>query len=263
MFPIGEQPRILKDLAGINEDVQELAISGKTKNIELLGELKIRDLWIFTVNQTQFDKIMEYVNPEILYIDEMRVENLSKLQKMSNLRRLYLGWNPKNTDLWDLSYNNNLSYLLIQGFSKLEDLSPIKDGKKLEGLFLGGAIMKTLNVKTLDPIGDLVELNELTLMNIKVQGRSLEPLMNLKRLKKLNVSNQFPMEEYAKLSVVLQNTECEFFKPYVRMESTEGKDIMMIGRKRPFLNSKIDAEKIRKYEQEFKTVQEEFRDGMK
>ncbi|MDM8364095.1 hypothetical protein ACT7C8_20145 [Bacillus cereus] len=135
MFPIGEQPRILKDLAGINEDVQELAISGKTKNIELLGELKIRDLWIFTVNQTQFDKIMEYVNPEILYIDEMRVENLSKLQKMSNLRRLYLGWNPKNTDLWDLSYNNNLSYLLIQGFSKLEDLSPIKDGKKLEGLF--------------------------------------------------------------------------------------------------------------------------------
>ncbi len=100
-------------------------------------------------------------------------------------------------------------------------------------------------------------------MNIKVQDRSLEPLMNLKRLKKLNVSNQFPMEEYAKLSVVLQNTECEFFKPYVRMESTEGKDIMMIGRKRPFLNSKIDAEKIRKYEQEFKTVQEEFRDGMK
>ncbi|MGR5899786.1 hypothetical protein ACT7C8_20150 [Bacillus cereus] len=47
-------------------------------------------------------------------------------------------------------------------------------------------------------------------MNIKVQDRSLEPLMNLKRLKKLNVSNQFPMEEYAKLSVVLQNTECEF-----------------------------------------------------
>ena len=34
--------------------------------------------------------------------------------------------------------------------------------------------------------------------------------MNLKRLKKLNISNQFPMEEYAKLSVVLQNTECEF-----------------------------------------------------
>ncbi|WP_242307679.1 leucine-rich repeat domain-containing protein [Bacillus cereus group sp. BfR-BA-01524] len=263
MFPIGEQPRILKDLAGINEDVQEIAISGKTKNIELLGKLKIKELWVFAVNQEQFDNIMTHVNPELLYVYKMRVENLSILQMMSNLREVYLCWNTKNTDLWDLSYNKNLSYLLIEDFSKLEDLTPMKDGENLGGLYLGGGITKALNVKTLEPIGDLVRLNELTLMNIKVQDRSLEPLMNLKRLKKLNVSNQFPMEEYAKLSVVLQNTECEFFKPYVRMESTEGKDIMMIGRKRPFLNSKTDAEKIRKYEQEFKTVQEEFRDGMK
>ena len=36
------------------------------------------------------------------------------------------------------------------------------------------------------------------------------------------------------------------------MESTEGKDIMMTGRKRPCLNSKKDVEKIRKYEQKFK-----------
>lgn len=44
----------------------------------------------------------------------------------------------------------------------------IKDGKKLEGFFLGGVIMKIFNVKILDLIGDLVELNELILMNIKV-----------------------------------------------------------------------------------------------
>ncbi|PEN53774.1 internalin [Bacillus toyonensis] len=263
MFPIGEQPNILKDLVEINNDVQELAISGKTKNIELLGELKIRDLWIFAVNQKQFDKIMTYVNPEVLYVYEMRVENLSKLQEMSNLRALYLCWNTKNTNLWDLRYNKNLSYLLIEDFSKLEDLTPIKDGQNLEGLYLGGGIVKALNVKTLDPIGELVQLNALTLMNIKVKDLSLEPLMNLEGLKQLNLSNQFPMEEYAKLSVVLQNTECEFFKPYVHTDSIGGKDIMMIGRKRPFLNSKTDFEKIRKYEQEFKRIQEEFRNKIK
>ncbi len=263
MFPIGEQPNIRKDLVGINNDVKELAISGKTKNIELLGELKIKELWVFAVNQKQFDKIMMHVNPELLYVYEMRVENLSILQMMSNLRALYLCWNTKNTDLWDFSYNKNLSYLLIEDFSKLEDLTPIKDGQNLEGLYLGGGIVKALNVKTLKPISNLLKLSDLTLMNIKVKDRSLEPLMNLKRLKKLNLSNQFPMEEYAKLSVVLHNTECEFFKPYVRMESTEGKDIMMIGRKRPFLNSKTDVEKIKKYEQEFKNTQEEFRNENK
>ncbi|EJQ36452.1 hypothetical protein IEE_05349 [Bacillus cereus BAG5X1-1] len=263
MFPLGEQPKVTRDLVEVNNDVQKLSVDGKTKNIELLGKLKIKELWVFAVNQKQFDKIMAHVNPEVLYVYEMRVENLSILQMMSNLRELYLCWNTKNTDLWDFSYNKNLSYLLIEDFSKVEDITPIKDGENLRGFYLGGGITKALNVKTLEPIGDLVRLNELTLMNIKVKDRSLEPLMNLKELKKLNLSNQFPMEEYAKLSVVLQNTECEFFKPYVRMESTEGKDIMMIGRKRPFLNSKTDVEKIRKYEQEFKNIQEEFRNKIK
>ncbi|WP_144499592.1 leucine-rich repeat domain-containing protein [Bacillus sp. FDAARGOS_235] len=263
MFPLGEQPKVTRDLVEINNDVQELSVDGKTKNIELLGGLKIRELWVFAVNQKQFDKIMTYVNPEVLYVYEMRVEDLSKLQEMNNLRALYLCWNTKNTNLWDLKYNKNLSYLLIEDFSKLEDLTPIKDGQNLEGLYLGGGIVKALNIKTLEPIGDLVQLNTLILMNIKVKDLSLEPLMNLEGLKKLNLSNQFPMEEYAKLSVVLQNTECEFFKPYVRMESTEGKDIMMIGRKRPFLNSKTDTEKIKKYEQEFKNIQDEFRNKIK
>ncbi|MGE0977307.1 internalin [Bacillus cereus] len=263
MFPLGKQPKVTRDLVGVNTDVQKLSVDGETKNIELLGKLKIQELWVFAVNQEQFDNIMTHVNPELLYVYKMRVENLSILQMMSNLREVYLCWNTKNTDLWNFIYNKNLTYLLIEDFSKLEDLTPIKDGGNLGGLYLGGGITKALNVKTLEPIGDLVRLNELTLMNIKVKDHSLEPLMNLKKLKKLNLSNQFPVEEYAKLSVVLQNTECEFFKPYVRMESTEGKDIMMIGRKRPFLNSKTDIEKIKKYEQEFKNIQDEFRNKIK
>lgn len=263
MFPLGEQTKVTRDLVEINSEIQKLSVDGKTKNIELLSELKIKELWVFSVNQKQFDKIMTYVNPEILYVYEMRVENLSILQTMSNLRALYLCWNTKNTDLWDFSYNKNLSHLLIEDFSKLEDLTPIKNGQNLKGLYLGGGIVKALNVKTLKPIGKLVQLNDLTLMNIKVKDRSLEPLMNLKELKKLNLSNQFPMEEYAKLSVVLTDTECEFFKPYVYTDPIEGKDVMMIGRKRPFLNSKIDFERIKKYEQEFKRVQEEFRHKFK
>ncbi|EJR49044.1 hypothetical protein IIM_03823 [Bacillus cereus VD107] len=36
MFPIGDQPKIMKGLASIAGDLEELAIDGKTKNIELL-----------------------------------------------------------------------------------------------------------------------------------------------------------------------------------------------------------------------------------
>ena len=49
----------------------------------------------FAVNQEQFDNIMTHVNPELLYVYKMRVENLSILQMMSNLREVYLCWNTK------------------------------------------------------------------------------------------------------------------------------------------------------------------------
>ncbi|MES9735566.1 hypothetical protein ABWK52_28865, partial [Bacillus sp. AP50] len=55
-------------------------VDGETKNIELLGKLKIKELWVFAVNQEQFDNIMTHVNPELLYVYKMRVENLSILQ---------------------------------------------------------------------------------------------------------------------------------------------------------------------------------------
>lgn len=67
------------------------------------------------------------------------------------------------------------------------------------------------------------------------------------------------MEEYAKLSVALPYTQCEFFRPYVYMNNAiEGKNIMVIGRRRPLLNSKTDTVKIQKYEEQFKNLQEEY-----
>ena len=47
-------------------------------------------------------------------------------------------------------------------------------------------------------------------MNLKVKDDSLEPLIQLKNLRELSLSNQFKVEEYAKLSVALPYTKCEF-----------------------------------------------------
>ena len=41
-------------------------------------------------------------------------------------------------------------------------------------------------------------------------------------------------------------------------DAIEGKNIMVIGRRRPFLNSKTDTVKMQKYEEQFKKLQEEY-----
>ncbi|MCJ1908965.1 hypothetical protein [Planococcus ruber] len=98
----------------------------------------------------------------------------------------------------------------------------------------------------------------LGLSNIKVANESLQPLAELKGLKELAISNQFSTEEFAKLSVALPNTTCDKFSPFVRVVLPDGLDLMVVGKRKPFLNSTNDSAKMKKYEERFRALQEAF-----
>ena len=61
----------------------------------------------FRSKSKQFEHILSYARPDILYVYEMRVEDLSGLQKLSDLQQLYMCWNTKAKTLWDIAYNKN------------------------------------------------------------------------------------------------------------------------------------------------------------
>jgi hypothetical protein len=64
--------------------------------------------------------------------------------------------------------------------------------------------------------------------------------------------------DYAYLSVALPQVQCKFFAPWVRVNQFDGKDTMITGRRKPFLNSATHAEKIAAYEKAFARLQEQF-----
>jgi hypothetical protein len=262
MFPIGQQPDFIKDLNQIEIVPSEIAIQGSTKNLERLQKLnEVEKLWLFTVNQSEFDLIMNNVKPRILYIYELKVEDLSSLEKLTEIEEIHLCWNTKATQLWDLSKNARLKSLSIEDFKRLNNLEPLKHCQSLKELALSGGISNTLNINTLKPLEKLTGLKYLTMSNIRVKDESLEPLANLVNLKELNISNQFPTKEYARLSVRLPNTKCDKFQPYIYLSSPIGdKDVMVVGKRKPFLNSKADLKKLQKYEEQFKDFQARFRD---
>jgi hypothetical protein len=261
MFPIGEQPDFIKDLNQINEVPIEVAIQGKTKNLERLKELtSIEKLWLFSVNQDEFDLILQSVRPKTLYVYEMRVEDLSSLELLSGTETIYLCWNTKATKLWDITKNINLKSLSFEDFKRLNSLDSLQQCQTLEELHLSGGIWNTLNIDTLEPLKQLNNLKYLGLANIRVKDESLEPLSHLPNLQELEISNQFTTEEYARLSVALPDTKCDYFEPYVKLnDSIGGKDIMVIGKRKPFLNSSIDTKKLQKYEDVFKEFQEKYK----
>lgn len=255
-----ERPPFVDDLAYVEMDSTELLIHGKTKNIELLKSFfNLTNLWIHSVNQKEFNAILSLVNPKTLHIEAMRVDDLSTLTSLKDVEILALNWNTKAQSLWDLSQNTSLKLLSIIDFSKLNDISPIQNSASVESLQLAGGMWNSLNLHTLNPLRHLENLKFLSLSSIRVKDESLEPLSELKGLEILVISNQFPTEEYARLSVTLPNTKCDYFKPYIRHRFVQGEDVLVVGKRKPHLNSKVDGEKIRKYEEQFKAYQEKHR----
>lgn len=131
---------------------------------------------------------------------------------------------------------------------------------EVEILQLGGDDNNTLKLENLESLKYLHRLVYLDLSHIKVLDDSLWPISKLRGLKELVISNQFPTEEFAKLSVVLPDTKCDKFSAFVRLPPlVDGSDIMVIGKRKPFLNSKKESAKMKKYEDRFQALQEAFK----
>lgn len=260
VFHDNQRPDLTYDLKNIESSVTELWIQGNTKNLSKLKELSgIKKIWVEFVNQKEFNKIIDLINPEFLYIYDMRVEDLSGLETLTNVKILGLESNTKASQLWNLKANPSLESLLIRGFTKLTDIQYLKYGSNLRILELEGNNSNQLKLENLQPVKYLQNLKYLGLSNIRILDESLEPISFLKGLELLEVSNQFPTEEFAKLSVLLPNTQCNKFEPYFRLTyPIDELDIMVVGKRKPLLNYKRDKKKLDKYEENFKKIQEKY-----
>ncbi|AKP77490.1 leucine-rich repeat domain-containing protein [Priestia aryabhattai] len=260
VFHDNQRPDITYDLKNTESSVTKIWIQGNTKNLSRLKELsEIKKIWIEFVNQKEFNKIIDFINPESLYIYDMRVEDLSGLETLTNVKILGLESNTRASKLWDLKANPSLESLLIRGFTKLTDIQNLKYGLNLRILELEGNNSNQLKLENLQPIKYLQNLKYLGLSNIRILDESLEPISFLKGLELLEVSNQFPTEEFAKLSVLLPNTQCNKFNPYFRLTyPIDELDIMVVGKRKPLLNYKRDKKKLDKYKENFKKIQEEY-----
>ncbi|GAB1780545.1 leucine-rich repeat domain-containing protein [Priestia megaterium] len=260
VFHDNKRPDITYDLKNVETSATELLIRGDTKNLSRLTELSgIKKLWIEFVNQREFDKLINLVNPESLYIYGMRVEDLSGLENLTNLKILGLESNTRAQELWDLKANPLLESLLIRGFSKLTNIQYLKYGSNLKILNLEGNDSNQLKIENLQPLKSLHNLEYLAFSNIRVMDESLEPISVLKGLKFFKTSNQFPTEEFAMLSVLLPNTHCNKFDPYFKLTySIYELNTMVVGKRKPLLNYQRDKEKLDKYERNFRKMQEKY-----
>jgi len=260
MKPVAPPP-IVEDLAELNKPPARLSINGKTRNLDLLAKFPpVEAVWVNDVNQRQFGDILPLLNPAYLIFNGMRVADLSPLGELTGLQALEIHWNTKVEDLSFLAKLTKLRLLALIHCSKIHDLAPIRELTNLEILDLGGGMWSTFRPETLAPLRNLKNLRGLSLKNIRVGDESLEPVTALKQLREIELSNQFPAEEYARLSVAFPDIDCPHFKPYLDFGAGTGaKQVMVTGKRGPVLSLPQDASRLERYVRRFHELQEKFR----
>lgn len=262
-FLMKNRPEYTEDLSFVEIESIELYIDGKTKHLGRLSKLpQLNKVWLYNINQKQFDQILSCINPEELMIEGIRAADLSGLEALNRLHILHLNWNTKATKLWNFSCNKNLVALTIEDFPKLHDISEVSAAATLKNLALKGSpANQPLKIDTLKPLVSLSNLKYLQLSNIRVEKDSIRPLASLKQLNYLSIANTFPTEDFAFLSVALSGVKCNGFSPYQKLSSAvDGKNLMITGKYKPFLNSNNDGKKIARYEREFEQFQRKYQE---
>jgi len=182
--------------------------------------------------------------------------DLRPLRQCKQLRHLAIRDNTKLRQLVDLR-GLPLESLILQSTRRLHDLSPVQTLRKLRHFEFGGGWGKSYVADSLEPLSKLPRLERLHLLNLRVKRKGLTPLANCKKLKVLELPNQFPTEQFALLAAKLPRTKCDLFAPWVS-STCPGVNVMITGSRMPFLHSKRDRARIRKYEERFEQLRASF-----
>jgi hypothetical protein len=226
-------PDMVDDLGVLTSPPERLSIRGNTKNLRrLLDFPPLEVVWVGDVNQRQFDEIIGLIDPLYLLFNGLRVADLSPLGRFTQLEALEINWNTKVTDISFLTMLTHLRLLALVHCTKVHDLSPIGALRELEILDLGGGMWSTFRPETLAPLANLHKLRGLSLEAIRAGDESLAPVAGLGNLREIELSNQFPTEEYARLSVAFPNIACTHFQPYFDFSMGTGERQVMVTSKR-------------------------------
>jgi hypothetical protein len=190
-----------------------------------------------------------------------RVHDLSPLEDLPYLELVGYYWNQRATRLWDFRRTPRLRGLSFKDFGKITVLDDLRSATSLEQLEFGDAVEPKSVFESLDPLAALTRLQSLCFMPRKVVDSRVDALGGLKNLEYLDCpSNRFTSRQFAWLRARLpQARESRVLQPLVRLaRPLEDKDVMLVGRGKPFLNSVVDAGRIKKHVDQFERDVAEF-----
>ncbi len=159
----------------------------------------IRKIWITTrISQKIFDAICHQKQIEGLWIKWGVYKDISKIKNLTNLKYLHLGGGTQIENINSIKTLRKLKTLETRALYKINDYSFLKELSELEDLSLWGdpfSALKKINIHSLDFLNYLPNIVRLDLCMIKLKDNNYKPILNLSKLKYLDLPNDKSLEK--------------------------------------------------------------------
>lgn len=255
-----------EDLIWIHEE--NMDIGGGRISYEDIDQLQnyvsIEKVKISGLRQDTFEYFMEKYGHKIKYLiffKNKMVEDLSILSNFPNIEFIYFSNNQRIEKLWNMKNNINLKGICFENFTRLHSLEGIQTAPNLQHLSFGNSVWAT---STLD---NIEVLRKSKLQSFRFDGKKIENIdikifREMPCLKYLDFpTNMFSTEEIAELVAYAPNLTGYSLRPCVIFEKRDDdiKDVLIVGKRKPFLDSEKDKEKIERYIKQFNDLVEKYR----
>lgn len=224
----------------------------------------VRTLWFQSkVTQDLFEATCAMPGLEGLYIKWSSIGTLAPMAGLRNLSHFHLGGAPSATGLDVLATLPRLIDLELRNVAAAGDLSFLRDMTNLRALMLAGDTnsSKALKVASLAPLAGLQRLERLKLYGVQLEDGSLQPLADLPALQYLDLSNQFAMEEVARLAGRRPDLASTSFDPvtgpttaFACRKCRQHAVYQLTGKGKPWLCNLCDADRIEKHVAAFNAI---------
>ena len=249
-------------------------VGGGTMSADKLATIEERPdatgLRVSGLDQASFESFVKRYGAQftgIYFWKCPRISDFSPIEHLPNLNYVAIYWNQRATRLWDFSRTPNIRGLQFEDFSRRRDLNDLGDAHSLEELSFGDAMFRKSVFASLEPLASLRTLKSLTFNARRIEDDRVQPLAKLTGLNHLTFpSNQFTVRQVAWLRCHCPETlQSEVLAPVRKLdrplEDCRGKlqDVLLVGKGKPYLNSKTHAARIQRHVDEFWAIVEEFK----
>lgn len=191
------------------------------------------------------------------------VSDLSKLSKLVKVEYLLWFWNQRASTLWNMESNIKLKGICIEDFTKVRTLDQLASSKSLEQLIFSDKVWVTSSLNSLEPLKKCLSLKYVYFTLKKLDDGNITHLAEIQKLEEIYFNhNLFTTEQLAWLRAKLPNVKSKVLEPYYTTKPLEWKtskgikikDTQICGKRKPFLDSNLDKNRIDKYVEAFSNL---------